>query len=187
MNIPDRMAHLERDHRGYPIPYIVLRSDDGRAHFTVNDSARVANAAKKELCAICGKRLYRGERWFGGGPMSAFHEHGAYLDGPTHHECGTFALQTCPYLAAPKYTGRIDAQTIRPGTLEDRIILVDNTTIPDRPDVFVFACATSYKVITEPGRLLFRPKRPWVTYECWAQGRKLTREEYVPILVAAML
>ena len=88
---------------------------------------------------------WRGERWFVGGPLSAFHEFGAYLDGPMHKECGTFALEHCPYLAAPNYARRIDARTIVPGTLSNAVILQDNTTIPDRPEVFVFACAMGYK------------------------------------------
>jgi len=50
IDVPQKMARLERDHRGYPIPFIVLRTSDGKAHFTVNDDARVAVAAKHQVC-----------------------------------------------------------------------------------------------------------------------------------------
>ena len=130
---------------------------------------------------------WRGERWFVGGPLSAFHEFGAYLDGPMHKECGTFALEHCPYLAAPNYARRIDARTIVPGTLSNAVILQDNTTIPDRPEVFVFACAMGYKLVERLGQpLVFLPKRPRILYACWKAGKKLEPNEYAPLIAEAL-
>ena len=39
--VPERMKHLDRDHRGYPIPYIVFRDSDNKPHFTINDDTKV--------------------------------------------------------------------------------------------------------------------------------------------------
>lgn len=184
--VPSRMAHLERDHRGYPIPVIVMRTTDGRAHFTVNDHAKVEKCAKNKLCNICGKRLRKSECWFVGGPMSAFHAHGAYIDGPVHHECGTFALQTCPYLAAPNYNRKIDGATIAPGTLEDdTVVLTDPTMMPERPELFIFACAADFKTAQRPGTTMVHiPKRPWIMYEFWCKGEKITPAQAVPLVQA---
>ena len=179
--IPERMKKLPLARRGYPIPFIVFRTSDGRAHFTINDSAKVDLAAKKQLCGVCGTRLYRGERWFVGGPMSAFHAHGAYIDGPVHKECGTFALENCPYLAAPSYARRIDDRTVNPETLGDSVVLLDPTMLPDRPELFVFACAKDYKF---DSNRIFHPKRPWIMHEFWSKGTKLTDGQAVPLIEA---
>lgn len=36
--IPAQMQHLDRDKRGLPIPFIVLRDNDNKPHFTINDT-----------------------------------------------------------------------------------------------------------------------------------------------------
>ena len=40
------------------------------------------------------------------------HENGAFADPPGHRACVTYALQVCPYLAAPSYAKRIDGETL---------------------------------------------------------------------------
>ena len=184
-SIPDRMKHLPVDRRGYAIPVIVLVTSDGRPHFTVNDHEKVERAGRSFCCGICGKRLWKESAWFVGGPMSAFAANGAYLDGPVHHECGTFALQTCPYLAAPTYARRIDDRTIKPGTLGDAVVLEDPTSIPERPELFVFAKAKRYAMHRNPNSMLvFVPHKPWLEYEFWEKGRKLTEAEALPLVQA---
>jgi len=108
MTVPDRIARLPRDPRGFPIPWNVLRTEDGAtAFFTVNDDRKAWRALREGLCPLCGERLGRW-LWFVGGPRSAFDPSGYYIDLPGHRECMEFALRTCPYLAAPKYLGRVD-------------------------------------------------------------------------------
>src|SRR5215472_13925800 len=96
--VPSRMAHLPLDPRGYPIPANVYRDAQGRPHFTINDDRKRLEQLRRDACPICDQSLYIG-RWFVGGPLSAFHPNGAYIDLPMHHECATYALQVCPYLA----------------------------------------------------------------------------------------
>jgi hypothetical protein len=96
--IPVYMQDLERYRRGFTIPFIVLRDNTGKAHFQINDSLKVNQAINERLCAICGKPL-GSDMWLAGGPLSAFHPHGAYVDTPTHQECGNYAMRVCPYLA----------------------------------------------------------------------------------------
>jgi hypothetical protein len=100
--IPERMKHLGIDRRGYPIPWSVYRDPDGRPHFTIFNNVLRARGIRDDLCGICGTKLFRG-RWFVGGPVSAFDPRGTYIDPPMHHECSSYALTVCPYLAAPNY------------------------------------------------------------------------------------
>src|SRR5215467_3254160 len=109
--IPDRMRHLDRDHRGYPIFAMALRDRDGRAHFTVNDHTVIERLLATDCCSLCGTKLFRG-RWFVGGPSAALHPRGAYVDPPMHDECVHYALRVCPYLSAPNYAKLIEGRTL---------------------------------------------------------------------------
>ena len=126
--MPPRIAALERDHRGYPIPWNVLRGDDGTPLFTINDDRKTARALRERICPICGVRLGRW-LWFVGGPLSAFDPNGWYLNLPAHVDCVEYALTTCPYLAAQQYLKRLDV--IDPGKLPSAAkVFIDETVIP---------------------------------------------------------
>jgi hypothetical protein len=166
IEVPDRMKHLERDHRGYPIPFIVFRDDDGKPHFTINDEHKVMRCKRNDICPICGRELMRG-RWFLGGPMSAFHPAGAYIDPPMHHECMRFAVQTCPYLINAKYEKRIDGKTLDMNKATGVITLIDPTMDPTRPKIFVAAMAVG-QTIVDNGYVV--PKHPYRGLEFWRDG-----------------
>jgi hypothetical protein len=173
--IPERMAHLERDRRGYPIPEAVYRDQAGRPHFAVNDEVIRQRHLERELCPICGGKLHRG-RWFVGGPLSAFSESGLYIDPPMHAECARYALQACPYLAAPNYSQdkRIDAATL---PVDDpNVIVMDPTMIPERPEVFVAVMSIGQRLqmgdLPNGGRWIryVAPVRPVRRAEFWRHG-----------------
>lgn len=63
ITIPERMRGLDKDHRGYPIPFIVYRDDDNKPHFTINDTRKVDYCKTRNVCAVCGTQLFRA-RWF---------------------------------------------------------------------------------------------------------------------------
>jgi hypothetical protein len=172
--VPERMRHLPRDPRGYPIPWGVYVDDHGKAHFTINLDERRMRMLRASLCSICGRKLLRG-RWFVGGPLSAFHERGAYIDPPMHHECAHYALTVCPYLALPSYQGRVDMRTLAPD--DPTLITIDNSMLPERPDIFVCAMATGQK-ITQRGYVV--PKRPFLRVEYWRNGAQIEHAEAVP-------
>lgn len=178
--LPERMRKLDRDPRGYPIPFIVLRDNEGRAHFTINDTAKVQITLRRDLCAICGQKLLRG-RWYVGGPGSAFHPDGAYIDGPLHFECAQYALQVCPYLAAPKYAGRLDMKTVDPAKLPGTAMFMDQTLDPRRPEVFVAVMATGHTQ-TENGYL--QPKRPYMRAQIWQEGKLIEELDREAVLYA---
>jgi hypothetical protein len=182
MKIPDRIARLPKDKRGYPIPWNVLRGVDDTPIFTVNDSEKHLEAIFKNLCPICGEPLGRW-KWFTGGIRSAFDPNGAYYDLPGHHECEQFALSTCPYLALPQYLGRIDVPD--PSKVPEGTLLQNITMIPERPEVFVSVASDELEVVglNEGARTpVIRPVRPYRAYEFWLHGEEIPALHALPIL-----
>jgi hypothetical protein len=181
--MPERLSLRPRDHRGYPIPWNVLTADDGSPFFTVNDDRRAWEAVRLLLCPLCGERLGRW-RWFVGGPRSAFDPDGWYLDLPGHHDCMRFALQTCPYLSAPKYSGRIDVVDVEKLPPQARI-LIDETVLPDRPDLFVMVAGDKIEYQARGVLIPYtRPSRPYCGLEYWRTGQQVTESEALPALRA---
>lgn len=171
--VPAEMQHLPRDRRGFPIPEIVFRDHAGLPHFTINDTAKSIQALAEERCPICWGKLTRG-RWFVGGPLSALHENGAFADPPGHRACVTYALQVCPYLAAPSYAKRIDGETLidRAGIA----VALDPTVVAARPEIFVAVMAVGQSVRWGMNPTI-RPKRPYRAIEYWRHGVRLADAE----------
>ena len=188
--VPERMTHLERDRRGYPIPWNVLRdADDGTPFFVVNDDRRQKQAFRESRCPICGGLLGRW-RWFVGGPLSAFDPNGWYVDLPGHHECIQFALQTCPYLAMPSYGHRIDGILVAHREKLKKLnppILLDETVIPDRPEIFVAVAGSKIEVAPRgPLQPYVRPTRPLLGIEFWQHSRRIDAAAARPALRRAL-
>jgi hypothetical protein len=184
---PDRIARLDVDPRGYAIPWNVLRGPRGEAFFTVNDDRKHWRALRQGLCPICGEILGRW-KWFVGGPRSAFEVNGWYLDLPMHHECCTYALETCPYLAMPKYLKRVDVAD--PSKLPAAArILIDETITPERPELNVAVAGNQIEGHAGPSALSLpyvRPCRPALAYEFWRHGLKISLSEAMPMLQRAL-
>jgi len=171
--LPDRMKHLPRDPRGFPIPVIVTRDKSGRPHFTMNDEAMRQRIIREDRCAICGAKLLRG-RWSVGGPLSAFHPDGRYNDTPLHYECASYALRVCPYLAMPSYSKRLDTKTAVNAEFNGTLIAIDPTILDARPELFVAVMHIGQTYSPGPVGLGYViPKRPYRQIEYWQQGERL--------------
>jgi len=179
---PLRIARLPHDRRGYPIPFNMLRADDGTPFFTVTDDRKAWRCIREARFPICGERLGRW-KWIAGGPRSAFHPGGCYADLPMHKECVEFALQTCPYLAAPKYMGRIDVPDPSKLPPEARILL-DVTQTPERPEIFIAVGAERFSMGGAEFPLVpyIKPKPPWLGWSFWQHGRRIEEDEAMPYL-----
>ena len=193
--LPANMAHLEKDHRGFPVPFIVGRDNAGEPLFTINDDRLTSQCLAEGLCGICGTELTFGDLWWVGGPLSAFHPQGVYIDGPMHHECLTYALKVCPHLAAPRYTKRLDELPGKKNGVPFTVA-VDHTVMPDRPAVFVQAKSISYSVtwpLTYDRKLMpcsgvhddGKPRK-WLDYEVWRHGEVVEETEGVRLIRDAL-
>lgn len=169
IELPKRMRTLERDERGYPIPFVVLRGKSGTPYFTINDTPSVRKCATKSLCAICGKRQDAAV-WFVGGSRCFLHEHGAFVDPPLHLECAEFALQTCPFLAAPRYLKRIDMKKLRPGDVPDGMGFERVPhMLPAQPERFGLGACRAVRT-TESGLFVVDS---WDYVEFWRNGARV--------------
>lgn len=170
--IPKPMRTLERDSRGYPIPFIVLRAADGAAHFPVNDVRRVASCFSKRLCGICGKRLER-TCWFVGGPGCFGADDGGFLDPPNHHDCAEYALRVCPFLAAPSYGRFLNDRKVVTSDVPSNMTIATSATASDkRPTIFGLGETGDYYMQPMPGQPPLFGVGSWEFIEYWRFGAR---------------
>lgn len=92
--MPDRIAVLPTDPRGFPI-FFSITQPDGSYSFEGISLHRLLLCAKDRLCGICGQKL---GYWvsFVGGPKSITNR--VFTDPPMHRECAEYAFAVCPFL-----------------------------------------------------------------------------------------
>lgn len=163
------MEQLPLDKRGYPVPYVVYQENDA-FYFKINDQKKSINCILNKKCSICGSDL-NDDLWLVGGPQSAFHPYGVYIDSGVHYECGKYALQVCPYLSYSGYNATLDLSK-----LQDKVsVLLHNPTVdPNRVPCFVFIHITDYDITSS---FNLKPKKPYLNIEFWNNGELLTSEE----------
>lgn len=162
IHIPTIMQGLPRDSRGYVIPWSVAVGTDGKPDFRMIDQSKLGMALKHKVCALCGTPL--GEHLaFVGGPIS-FETH-CYVDSAMHVECAQYALEVCPFLAAPKFGY---AKHVKKAPKGYSISHVDAMG-PDRPDVFVMGVTTDFRLASVRGSVVL-VAGAWVYSEEWALG-----------------
>jgi hypothetical protein len=176
------MKKLTIDSRGYPIPWIVQIGNTGEPHFIINDFIRVDKCRKGDLCGICGQSLMRG-RWFIGGPLSAFHPNGAYIDPPMHKECMEYAMQVCPYISMSNYNA-FKMHELRKNIKTPKdlggVVLVDETMIPGRPAIFVCVHARASRALNSGH---FCPAKPYIGVQYWRHGQQITKGDTIEYLL----
>lgn len=117
--MPDRIAKLPRDTRGYPIPYFVPIVD-GVPDFKYLDERKQKLCIRYRRCAICGEQI-DGEVAFIGGPKTV--ENRVCSDPGMHEDCARYAIAVCPFMARPtaKRSGRYHDDSVRPpGAIDER-------------------------------------------------------------------
>lgn len=171
IRIPEKLAQRPRDTRGYPVPAGVLVDAQGKPDFKTTDVSRWVYLVKQNRCGLCGEPLGR-HKAFIGGPKS--HESRLFTDLPMHRDCARYALQVCPYLAAPRFKY---AETLT----EHEGFIVSKTDIVStvRPDKFCMAIATDYQVRLAPDNTPVLQATPWTSTEWWSQGKLLAEEQAV--------
>jgi len=178
--IPPELQDNDRDRRGLPIPFVVYRDVSGAPHFSINNVAAVDLVLDHGLCGLCGKPLKPGQIWLIGGPGSSFMDDGMYIDPFAHEDCGRYAVQVCPFLAAPSYARRVEGRTLKQRDAHDGLELHDNKIAPPRPLFFVLACTTGFSLVDSDdgsGHRYILPKRPWTHVEFWRDSAPIPQAE----------
>jgi hypothetical protein len=178
--IPFNLSKNDRDRRGFPIPFIVYRDTMGVPHFTIDDVSKLDTVLSKKLCGLCGKPLKLGQMWLISGPGSCFLEEGMFTTPHAHEECARYAVQVCPYLAAPNYTKLIEAKTLNPEAVHDMARVHHDQITPPRPLFLVLARTSGIKLIDPhdgSGKKYILPRRPWKEVEFWQNGKRITQRE----------
>ncbi|MBY3432713.1 hypothetical protein HFN89_00805 [Rhizobium laguerreae] len=175
--IPERMRSLPVDPRGYPVPVNVIRDRNGKPNFAANDESVRQRLFTEDRCGICGGKLLRG-RWSVGGPGSALHPDGVFLDPPMHYECARYAVQVCPYLAIPSYGKSVSKiQPLSYGTSKAGIAY-NPTVFSTRPDLFLLVMYVGHKLSYEGNAVRsLKPKRPFRSIEYWRDGVQIAESE----------
>lgn len=133
--MPETLRELERDRRGYPIPWFVARPANGQIDFRVMDPDHLVMAVQDRLCWVCGKRHDK-EVAFIGGPLST--AQGLYADPPAHIDCALFSVKVCPFLAIPtakRREAKLPEHTVTTGV------------IMKNPEVFGILITDAYRFV----------------------------------------
>lgn len=166
VEIPARLSARPCDKRGYPIPWMVATDSSGQPDFRVTDQKRWVAAVKLRCCSMCGERMGR-HLAFIGGPKSF--ESRLFTDLPMHKDCATYAIQVCPFLAAPnmKYAERL------PSMEGVQVVRHTPEMVDERPDRFFLGATTAYEVVQIGQGSVVAHARQWETVEWWRHGARL--------------
>lgn len=163
VNTPDRVAALQKDERGYPIPHTVQWAN-GKPDFRVIDQVKWIDAVSSCKCGICGEKI-EGQMAFTGGPLSI--QNRLFTDLPMHKECAEYALQVCPFLAMPKF-GYLDKAGYK------MPVKVMSAVSNDRPDKFGLGMTDGFRVarIGHAGEDIAIWANEFTSVEWWINGER---------------
>ena len=165
--MPDRIAQLPIDDRGYPIPFFVSYID-GKPEFRLMDPEKWVMCIKEKLCWVCGQRL-GAHLAFVVGPMCGINR--TTTEPPTHVECATWSAKNCPFLSNP------NLERNEHGLDEKTKNNTAGIMIKRNPGVSLIWITKKFKIFKDPqGRPLIRIGDP-VRIEFWTKGRLSTRQE----------
>lgn len=181
--MPENMKNFcERDKRGLPVPFVVLKDKEGNHHFKINDSHKTRICVFERLCTICGQIMNVNNRWLVGGIASAFDERGYYIDHPVHKECAEYALKVCPYLAVRNYNAKIDISKME-DYFKDQGVLLQNPTVDfDRLPFFVLIRPLNIVYAApknSPDDIKVKALGPYHEIEFWCDGQQIVLDDAI--------
>lgn len=153
---PTSFRGLQTDHRGYPVPYVVMQDPPKLA---VIDPRRFHECAQLKLCGVCGRRLGN-KKWFLGGESSSTCR--LFTFPAQHEECARYALRACPFITNPKMKyGKVGSQERANPNVD-----------LNRPDHWFLLRTSGYKVVVDSGWQLVKAN-DWDYLECWKNGLRI--------------
>jgi hypothetical protein len=158
--MPKSFHHLKRDHRGYPVPFMVVQNPISLA---VIDPVRRQECAKRKLCGVCGVKLGN-KKWFVGGMLTMTNRLFSTL--PMHEKCARYSLRVCPFLSNPsmKYRNESVAGPVA-GPADPKVD-------PTRPDTFYLLRTNGYTTAIVQGAEYIKANE-WDYSEQWRDGERV--------------
>jgi hypothetical protein len=169
-NLPQRIAKLPRDHRGYPVPSFV-RWINGKPDFVETNPDHWQRCVQHRVCWICGDPC-KGLLSFVCGPSAAFT--GMTTEPAAHAECAMFALRTCPFIMFPNRRRDLE----RHDTAEQGLSV---RTSRHNPGVWLLWVAKRFAVRRIGNSAVIAPGKPR-GFAWMREGRDATRSEVIDAL-----
>ncbi len=144
--IPDRLKRFPLWRGRFPIHYTVWVGPDGEPDFKVMHERRREECFNKNLCHLCGQRMSAPYALIGG-PLCV--DGMAFVDGPMHPECATYAALVCPFLSSPQGKYRAEIPTFDEQADGSYIKVYDNVS-NIRPAKMALCLVESYRVVRNP-------------------------------------
>lgn len=173
IDLPDSMALLPRDDRGFPVPMFV-KWIDGKPDFRILKDGYRAKCVRENICWLCGCKLGL-KKWFVLGPMCTVTR--TTSEPPSHKLCAEFAAKNCPFLTKPM--AKRDTKGIE--HLQDTM---PGVTIHRNPGATAIWMTTNYQCFEVKGDGL--STAGWLItvgepmdMTAWAHGRKATKDEFM--------
>lgn len=167
VEMPWRIAKLDRDKHGRPVPWFVHRDASG-PDFRVIRRDGIQDALHFNWCWVCGQP--RG-RWasFVIGPMCAVNR--VSPEPPSHRECAEYSARACPFLTTP-------AMRRRTSNLPEDHGEAAGISIKRNPGVALVWSSKTWKVKPAPGGpgYLFDVGDP-TSVQWLCEGREATHAE----------
>lgn len=146
-DIPEQMAHLRLDEKGYPIPFFAPIVD-GKPNFKYQDTKKRDMCIERKLCPICGKKLPKDYSYIVSGP--AGYKNGISSDAMMHRACAEFSMLACPHLHFERSERKVDVSP-NPAMLPDKpgeIYLVKVSKFKGVYDAHTKAMLIHYKSVS---------------------------------------
>lgn len=171
VDMPDRIAGLPRDSRGFPVPRFVYWTEAGEPDFRMIKPGWMTECIKHNRCWLCGGHMGR-HMAFVIGPMCCVNRVNA--EPPSHYDCARFAARNCPFLTKPKM--RRNAKDMPPEHIPAPGLPIDRN--PGVCAIWVTSSYKPYKAGRQVGEdgVLF-DLGPATRLEFWCEGRPATRAE----------
>lgn len=157
--IPEFLKHLKVNDKGYPIPYFVGYVA-GKHDFRLLDARKQILCVDTKICAICGKKLFKGAYYFISGPEG--YKNKISTDPAMHRQCAEYSLNVCPHLHIEKTSRRQAGLEDIPGKEAQEVYMAP------KPATIIMVKCDKFKNISNPvlsGHFLikFRP----ISYETY--------------------
>jgi ferredoxin len=172
--MPERIARLHRDERGYPVPWFICWMDgampvpagQGKPDFRVIGPNRLAEAYNNGRCWICGGSMAGHSKVFVIGPMCVVNR--VTSEPPNHRECAEFAAKACPFMINPREKRNNKNMIDNP--------VVAGEMIPRNPGAVALYQTAKGKPFQAGQGVLFQLGKP-IRVDWYAEGRVATRAE----------